>query len=94
MPDIKLLLDDEIEPLLPYKRPMTKEGFLKKMDYVYDEKYDWYIFPNNCTLHYSTTNRDGYREYKSCSEDCESCQYLKQCTESKEHIKVLRHHVW
>lgn len=90
----KLLLDDEIEPLLPYKRPMTKEGFFKKSDYVYDEKYDWYICPNNCTLQYCTTNREGYREYKSCSEDCKGCQYLNQCTESKEHIKLVTHHVW
>jgi len=28
----KLLLDDGIEPLLPYKRPMTKEGFLRNMN--------------------------------------------------------------
>lgn len=90
----KLLLDDEIEPLLPYKRPMTKEGFFKKSDYVYDEKYDWYICPKNCTLQYCTTNREGYREYKSCSEDCKGCQYLNQCTESKEHIKLVTHHVW
>lgn len=26
----KLLLDDGITPLLPYKRPMTKDGFFKK----------------------------------------------------------------
>ena len=90
----KLLLDDGIEPLLPYKRPMTKEGFFKKYEYVYDEKYDWYICPNNCTLLYCTTNRDGYREYKSCSEDCEDCEYLSQCTHSKEHVKLVTRHVW
>lgn len=36
----KLLIDDGIQPLLPYKRPMTKEVFFKKYEYVYDEYYD------------------------------------------------------
>ena len=36
----KLLMDDGIQPLFPYKRPMTKKGFLKKYEYVYDEYYD------------------------------------------------------
>ena len=87
----KLLLDEGIEPLLSYKRPMTKEGFFKKYEYVYDEKYDWYICPNNCTLEYCTINREGYREYKSCSEDCE---YLNHCTHSKEHVKLVTRHIW
>ena len=38
----KLLIDDGIKPLFPYKRPMTKEGFFKKYEYVYDEYYDCY----------------------------------------------------
>lgn len=90
----KLLLDDGIEPLLPYKRPMTKKGFFRKYDYVYDEEYDWYICPNHCTLQYCTTNREGYREYKSCAQDCENCNYLSQCTESREHVKLVTRHVW
>lgn len=61
----KLLIDDKIKPLFPYTRPMTKEGFLKKYAYACYEHYDCYIFPNNKVLKYSTTNRDGYREYKS-----------------------------
>ena len=65
------LLKDRIEPLFPYKRPMTKEGFFKKYEYVYDEYYDCYICPENQILRYSTTNRDGYREYKSCGYQCE-----------------------
>ena len=90
----KLLIDDNVTPLFPYKRPMTKEGFFKKYEYVYDEYYDCYICPNNKILKYSTTNREGYREYKSCGITCESCPYLKQCTESKEHVKVITRHIW
>ncbi len=89
-----LLLEDGIQPLFPYKRPMTKEGFFKKYEYAYDEYYDCYICPGNQVLKYSTTNRDGYREYKSCGLFCSSCPYLHQCTESKDHVKLITRHVW
>lgn len=90
----KLLLDDGIKPLFPYKRPMTKQGFFKKYEYVYDEYFDCYICPNNQILKYSTTNREGYREYKSWGKTCESCPYLNQCTESKNHVKLVTRHIW
>jgi len=89
-----LLLEDGVQPLFPYKRPMTKEGFFKKYEYAYDEYYDCYVCPGNQVLKYSTTNRDGYREYKSCGLFCSSCPYLHQCTESKDHVKVITRHVW
>ena len=90
----KLLLDDGVDPVFPYKRPVTKDGFFKKYEYVYDEYNDCYICPNNQVLNYSTTNRDGYREYKSCGKVCESCPYLEQCTASKNHVKLITRHVW
>ena len=90
----KLLIDDNIDPIFPYKRPQTKDGFFKKYEYAYDEYYDCYICPNNKILRYSTTNRDGYREYKSCSSDCASCTFLHQCTESKDKVKVVTRHIW
>ena len=90
----KLLLDDGIKPLFPYKRPLTKEGFFRKYEYVYDEYFDSYICPNDQLLTYRTTNRDGYREYKSFGETCASCPYLSQCTQSKDHVKVVTRHIW
>lgn len=90
----KLLIDDGIAPLFPYKRPMTKEGFFKKYEYAYDEYYDCYICPNNKTLEYSTTNREGYKEYKSKGCVCKKCPYVGKCTESKEKVKVITRHVW
>lgn len=90
----KLLMDGGIQPLFPYKRPMTKKGFFKKYEYVFDEYYDCYLCPNNQILKYSTTNRNGYREYKSCSEICATCPYLSQCTESKNHVKIVTRHIW
>ena len=88
------VLRDGNIPILPYKRPMTKEGFFKKYEYVYDEYYDCYICPNNQILKYSTTNREGYREYKSDASKCKDCPYKNRCTESKNHVKVVTRHVW
>ena len=90
----KMLLDDGVKPLFPYKRPMTKAGFFRKYEYVYDEYNDCYICPNNQILKYRTTNREGYREYKSSGETCASCPYLSQCTASREHVKTITRHVW
>ena len=90
----KLIIDDGITPLFPYKRPMTKKSFFKKYEYVYDEYYDCYICPNNQVLKYTATNRNGYQEYKSCGSKCAVCPYLSQCTESKEHIKTVTKHIW
>ena len=90
----KQLLDDGIKPLFPYKRPMTKKGFFKKSDYAYDEYYDCYVCPNGQALEYSTTNREGYREYKSCGTVCAECPYLSQCTNSRNHQKVITRHIW
>lgn len=90
----KLVLDEGILPVLPYKRPMTKAGFFKKNEYVYDEYYDEYICPENQVLKYTTTNRMGYKEYTSCGYLCKKCASLKKCTESKSHTKVISRHIW
>ena len=88
------LLEDGVEPLFPYKRPMTKDVFFRKYEYVYDEAYDCYLCPENQILSYRTTNRDGYKEYHSCGELCANCPSLHKCTESKNHVKVVMRHVW
>lgn len=89
----RLTIDGKI-PVVPYKRPMTKAGFFRKNEYVYDEYYDCYICPNNEILRYSTTNREGYREYKSDSRKCAGCPCRNQCTESANHTKVVTRHIW
>ena len=81
-------------PAVPYKRPMTKEGFFRKHEYVYDEHFDCYLCPANKVLNYATTNRDGYREYKSNGSECANCPYLSQCTASRNHVKTVTRHVW
>jgi len=90
----KRLFDDGRNPSLPYHRPMTKDGFFKKYEYMYDEYYDCYLCPANHVLSYSTTNREGYREYKSKAYICANCPLRPQCTESKGCVKTVTRHVW
>ena len=87
-------MEDGIKPLFPYTCPKTKDGFFRKHEFVYDEYYDCYICPDSQVLRYSTTNRNGYKEYKSCGEHCAECQYLSKCTKSKNHVKLITRHVW
>lgn len=91
---LQQLIEDGKIPVVPYKRPMTKKGFFKKSDYVYDEYYDVYLCPNHQLLKYCTTNRAGYREYKSDPKKCADCPYKNQCTESSNDTRVVTRHVW
>jgi transposase len=91
---MKQIFDSGRLPATPYKRPMTKEGFFKKYEYVYDEYYDCVICPNNQVLRYTTTNREGYKEFKSDPKVCKNCPMRLKCTESKDCIKVVTMHVW
>ena len=91
---MKQIFDSDRIAAIPYKRPMTKKGFFKKYEYVYDEYYDCYLCPEHQVLKYSTTNREGYREYKSDPRICKNCPSRQQCTASKNCIKVVTRHVW
>ncbi len=86
--------NDGIKLLSTYSRPKTQKGFYPKHAYVYDEYHDCYLCPADEVLAYHTTNRDGYREYKSDPAKCAHCPYLAQCTASRDHVKTVTRHVW
>ena len=88
------LLEKEIRPAFPYTRPKTKNGFLKKTEFIYDEYYDCYLCPRGQELPYRTTTKEGYRQYVSNPLHCKDCPFLSRCTQSKNHQKVIQRHVW
>lgn len=90
----KQIIDSGRIPSLPYKRPMTKKSNLPGYEYVYDEYYDCILCPQNHVLSYSTTNREGYREYKSKSYICQTCPLREQCTHNQQCVKTVIQHVW
>lgn len=83
-----------IDGVVGYKRPHSPKGRLKRRQFQYDSECDLYRCPEGHELHYSTTNRNGYREYKSRAAVCKACALLDQCTKSRNHQKVVIRHVW
>ena len=81
-------------PATCYTRPKTKEYGHPWWTYVYDEYFDDVICPEYRALHYTTTNRDGYREYKSRTYFCKNCPTRAQCTENAKCEKTVLRHVW
>lgn len=90
----KRIIDDGRVPSLPYKRPMGHKELMKPNEYVYDEYYDCVICPYNQVLRYTTTTREGYREFKSELFVCKNCPKLSQCTNSKSYQKIVTKHIW
>ena len=90
----KLVIDDGLIPVLPYKRPMSKDGFFRPYEYIYDENFNCVLFSENHVLSYSTTNRDGCREFKSKPHICENCPSRGKCTANSSCIKTVLKHLW
>ena len=62
--------------------------------HVYDEYYDCILCPQDKVLSYATTNREGYREYKSKSYICRDCPELEKCTQNRQYTKTVTRHIW
>ncbi len=77
-----------------YKRPQTMKGGHPWWKYVYDEFYDCILCPEHQVLSYSTTNREGYREYKSDPRICANCPTRELCTHSANCTKTVTRHIW
>ncbi len=93
----KTIANDFALPVMPYKRPMgakRESPEYHARNFIYDEYYDCYICPNNEVLEYSTTNREGYREYKSSNKICKNCPNLLDCTKSRNKTRVITRHIW
>ena len=90
----KKVFDDGRVLSTAYKRPQTMKGGHEWWKYVYDEFYDCVIFPEYQLLKYATTNRDGYREYKSDPKICTNCPSRERCTHSKDCVKTVQRHIW
>ena len=90
----KKVFDDGRVLSTAYKRPQTMKGGHEWWKYVYDAFYDCVICPEYQPLKYSTTNRDGYREYKSDPGICANCPTRERCTHSKDYVKTVQRHIW
>lgn len=90
----KKVFDDNRVPVLPYKRPMGKAGFFRPYEYVFDKFYDCVICPEDQILIYTTTDRDGYKEFKSSGALCVNCPSIGRCTANSKCEKAVTKHIW
>ena len=90
----KRVIDDNRIPVLPYKRPMGKDGFFRPYEFIYDEYFDCVLCPENNVLKYTTTTREGYRQFKSDPKKCENCPSRSKCTENRNCVKIVEKHIW
>jgi hypothetical protein len=85
----KGILDRGLFGVMGYKRPTHRDGYFYKRDYLYDAVQDCYRCPTGQVLPYRTTNRQGYREYVSNPAQCVDCAQRVQCTQSRNHQKLV-----
>lgn len=93
-PICKGLEDRNLYGVIGSRRPTHIKGRLYKRDYVYAPEKDGYRCPNDQLLSYRTTNREGYREYRSDPKICQHCPFLDQCTSNAQYVKTVTRHVW
>lgn len=90
----KGLEDRNIFGVIAYRKPNHKNGYFYKREYQYVPSEDCYLCPGGQKIFYFTTDRSGYRQYKSDPVICSKCPCLKRCTQSKNKTKVITRHVW
>ncbi len=78
-----------------YRNPTPpKAGMMRKKVFVYEPAADAYRCPEGQLLAYATTDRNGYRHYKSDATRCRSCPLLASCTRNAKAQRVITRHVW
>ncbi len=77
-----------------YLRPSRPKGMLPKRAFAYDAGVDAYRCPEGQLIPYATTDRTGYRHYKSDPARCRDCPLLASCTTNAKAQKTVTRHVW
>jgi transposase len=91
----KGLEDRNIQGVTGYRKPTPpKLGLMRKNKFIYDRERDLYRCPQDQPLAYATTDRGGYRHYKSDPSVCSSCPALASCTTNAKAERTITRHVW
>lgn len=78
-----------------YRRPTPpKDGMMPKKAFAYAAGEDGYRCPQGQLLRYATTDRTGYRHYKSDPAICRTCPLLASCTSNAKAVRTITRHVW
>jgi len=91
----KGLEDRDVKGVTGYRRPTPpKPGMMAKKAFAYDSEADGYRCPEGQLLSYATTDRNGYRHYKSDPAKCRTCPLLASCTANAKAERTVTRHVW
>lgn len=78
-----------------YRRPTPpRPGMMSNKAFHYEADVDGYRCPQGQLLGYATTDRTGYRHYKSDPTICRSCPLLASCTSNRNATRLITRHVW
>jgi transposase len=78
-----------------YRNPTPpKPGMMRSSRFAYDPGTDTYRCPQGQSLAYATTDRNGYRHYRSDPGLCRACPLLASCTTNAKAQRTLTRHVW
>ena len=73
---------------------LVKPGMMRKSRFAYDAQADGYRCPQGQVLAYATTDRNGYRHYRSDPAICRACPLLASCTSNAKAQRTITRHVW
>lgn len=91
----KGLEDRNVLGVTGYRNPMPpKPGMMRKSKFVFEVEADGYRCPQGQLLTYATTDRNGYRHYRSDPAICKTCPLLASCTSNANAIRIITRHVW
>lgn len=78
-----------------YRRPTSpRPGMMRKSAFAYQADADGYRCPEGQLLAYATTDRNGYKHYRSDPAICRTCPLLASCTSNAKAERTLTRHVW
>ena len=84
-----------IDGVVSYRNPTPpRPGMMRRSSFRYEAEADGYRCPQGQLLTYATTDRSGYRHYRSDPALCRACPLLGSCTSSVGAVRLITRHVW
>ena len=91
----KGLEDRTILGVTGYRNPTPPgAGMMRKSKFGYEPETDGYRCPEGQLLAYATTDRNGYRHYRSDPALCRDCPLLASCTNNATATRTITRHIW
>ncbi len=89
----KSLVTRGIYSVISRRRFGGKKGKFRKSKFTYLPDEDAYRCPARQILRYSTTTRQGYRQYVSDPKVCQDCPLLEKCMENETNRRIITRHL-